>query len=122
VDHIRHRLLSMGGDAALYANSGLRTGLVPSLPSLCKAVVNCLQGLADAIRNNKGGESTTLTAAVSQVESELHALRESGATAPLALDYMLPFWSFVFNLMEIAESVVMLEAKSKALFNKDRGQ
>jgi uncharacterized membrane protein YccC len=122
VDHIRHRLLSMGGDAALYANSGLRTGLVPSLPNLCEAVANCLQGLADAIRNNKGGESTTLTAAVSQVESELHALRESRATAPLALDHMLPFWSFVFNLMEIAESVVMLEAKSKALFNKDRGQ
>ena len=122
LDHIRHRLLSMRGDAALYATSGLRTGLLPSLPKLCEAVANCLQGLGDAIRNNKSGDSTALTGAVSQVESELHMLRETRATAPLALDHMLPFWSFVFNLMEIAESVVMLEAKAKTLFNKDRGQ
>jgi uncharacterized membrane protein YccC len=114
-DHIRLRLLSMRGDAALYANSGLRTGLVPSLPKLCEAVAACLQGLAEAITNNKSGESTALAAAVSQVESELHTLRETHATAPLALDHMLPFWSFVFNLMEIAESVVVLEAKIKAL-------
>jgi hypothetical protein len=35
--------------------------------------------------------------------------------ARLALEHCLPFWSIVSKVMEIAESVVVREAKTKAL-------
>ena len=117
LDHIRIRLLSMRSDAKLYASSELQSGLVPSLPKLCEAITNCLEDLANAIRNNQSGKSTALSAAVIQVKTELQTLRETRATAPFTLDHMLPFWSFVFNLIEIAESVETLESKI-GLLNK----
>ena len=40
----------------------------------------------------------------------LAKLRAQRATAPLALDLMLPFWALVFNRREVAQDLMQLQA------------
>jgi hypothetical protein len=54
--------------------------------------------------------SAELEAAVRALDADLAKLRQQRATAPFALDRMLPFWALVFNLREIAQDLKELES------------
>lgn len=43
------------------------------------------------------------------LDQRLQQLRDARVTSPFSLDRMLPFWSFLFNLKEIAASVRLVE-------------
>jgi len=104
--------IGLSGDTVTYAASAVAANLVPSLPALCQQISEALAALGDVIAGK--GEIANLDAlqkAVTQVDQELTALRQARATSPLALDHMLPFWSFVFNLKETAAGIENLRQK-----------
>ena len=108
-DHLRRRLTAMAEDSSLYAT--VAPDLVPSLPSLTEKTAHSFLIVAEAVRTgNKKLDPQELDAAVRALEGDLAKLREQRATVPFALDRMLPFWSFVFNLREIALDVQQLES------------
>lgn len=122
LDHIRVHLLGLSGDTATYAASAVAANLVPSLPALCQQISQGLAALGSKLLGNAGLQKTApektkapapdaLQSAMDQVDRELKALREARATSPFALDHMLPFWSFVFNLKETAAGVENLRQK-----------
>jgi len=66
--------------------------------------------LSEAIRKGSSSpNSEELEAAVRELDADLAKLREQRATAPFALDRMLPFWALVFNLREVAQDLKQLE-------------
>ena len=108
-DQVRRRLTAMAEDSSLYMQAQLQPGLVPSLPKLVEGTAHAFVAIAEAVR--KPGEvinSTELDAALSALDADLARLREQRATAPLALDRMLPFWALVFNLREVAQDLNQL--------------
>jgi uncharacterized membrane protein YccC len=108
-DHLRRRLTAMAEDSSLYAT--VAPDLVPSLPSLTEKTAHSFSIVAEAVRTgSKKSDPQELDAAVRALEGDLAKLREQRATVPFALDRMLPFWSFVFNLREIALDVQQLES------------
>jgi uncharacterized membrane protein YccC len=108
-DHLRRRLTAMAEDSSLYA--AVAPDLVPSLPSLTEKTAHSFSIVAEAVRTgSKKLDPQELDAAVRALEGDLAKLREQRATVPFALDRMLPFWSFVFNLREIALDVQQLES------------
>ena len=108
-DHLRRRLTAMAEDSSLYA--AVTPDLVPSLPSLTEKTAHSFSIVAEAVRTgSKKLDPQELDAAVRALEGDLAKLREQRATVPFALDRMLPFWSFVFNLREIALDVQQLES------------
>jgi uncharacterized membrane protein YccC len=110
-DLIRRRLTAMAEDSSLYIQARVPAELVPSLPSLAEKTTRGFSALAEAIRaENNLPDSDELDAAVRALESDLAKLREQRTTAPLALDRMLPFWSFIFNLREVAQDVRQLDS------------
>ncbi len=52
--------------------------------------------------------SAELDGAIAALDADLAKLREQRATAPFALDRMLPFWALVFNLREVAQDLKQL--------------
>jgi hypothetical protein len=79
---------------------------MPSLPALVERTGLTFAFLAEAIR--KPGialNSADLDAAITSLDADLAKLREQRATAPMALDRMLPFWALVFNLREVAQDL-----------------
>ena len=58
--------------------------------------------------------SAELDAAIRDLDADLAKLRAQRATAPFALDRMLPFWALVFNLREIAQELKQLEFSAVA--------
>lgn len=116
IDHIRQRLMAMSGDSELYVEARIQSALVPHLADLCEQISEGLVALALAIqRPHKQSDLSHLDRTVLDVEQDLIALRRVRATAPLTLDRMLPFWSFVFNLKEMASGVMDLESKLPSL-------
>jgi uncharacterized membrane protein YccC len=112
LDRIRQRLLAMRRDTAPYAESEIRGGLVPLLLELCRSITEGLATLASEICGTGAGISLArLDRSIAQVETDLTKLRETRMTAPLALDQMLPFWSLIFNLKELAAGVRNLAEK-----------
>jgi uncharacterized membrane protein YccC len=110
-DQVRRRLTAMAEDSNLYAQVQLQPELMPSLPSLVEKTTRSFSIVAEAVRTgNKKSDPQELDAAVRALEADLAKLREQRTTAPLALDRMLPFWSFVFNLREVAQDVRQLES------------
>lgn len=110
-DQVRRRLTAMAEDSSLYAQVQLQPDLVPSLPSLVEKTTRSLSIVAEAVRTgNKKLDPQELDAAVRDMEADLTKLREQRTTSPFALDRMLPFWSFVFNLREVAQDVRQLES------------
>jgi uncharacterized membrane protein YccC len=108
-DHLRRRLTAMAEDSSLYA--AVAPDLVPSLPSLTEKTAHSFSIVAEAVRTgSKKLDPQELDSAVRALEGDLAKLREQRATVPFALDRMLPFWSFVFNLREIALDVQQLES------------
>jgi uncharacterized membrane protein YccC len=110
-DQVRRRLTAMAEDSSLYAQVQLRPELMPSLPSLAEKTARSFSIVAEAVRTgNKKLDPQELDTAVRALETDLAKLREQRTTAPFALDRMLPFWSFVFNLREVAQDVRQLES------------
>jgi uncharacterized membrane protein YccC len=110
-DQVRRRLTAMAEDSNLYAQVQLQPDLVPSLSSLVEKTTRSLSIVAEAVRTgNKKWDPQELDAAVRDMDADLTKLREQRTTSPFALDRMLPFWSFVFNLREVAQDVRQLES------------
>jgi uncharacterized membrane protein YccC len=110
-DQVRRRLTAMAEDSSLYAHAEVQPELVPSLPRLAETTARSFSVLAGAIRTRgKQLNPTDLEAAICELEVDLSRLRKQGATVPFALDRMLPFWSLVFNLREIAQDLKQLES------------
>ena len=110
-DQIRRRLTAMAEDGYLYLPAQVQPALVPSLPALAEKTARSFRALAESVRSQgRPVDPMELEAAVADLKSDLAKLREQGATVPFALDRMLPFWSFVFNLSEVAQDVERLAA------------
>jgi len=110
-DQIRRRLTAMAEDSSLYVHAPVEPGMVPSLPMLAERTAENFSALAEAVRNPaKALNSTELEAAVRDLDADLARLRAQRATAPFALDRMLPFWALVFNLREVAQDLKQLES------------
>jgi uncharacterized membrane protein YccC len=120
-DQVRRRLTAMAEDSGLYVLAQVQPELVPSLPMLAQKTVATFGNLAEALRSQgRPRDSAELGAAVRNLETDLAKLREQSATAPFALDRMLPFWSFVFNLREIAQDLRQLQSSLAQLARSRR--
>jgi len=109
-DQIRRRLTAMAEDSSLFIHARVEPGLAPSMPALAEKTAQHFTLLAQAVRDPAGKVSPVdLEAAVRALDADLAKLRRDRATAPFALDRMLPFWALVFNLREIAEDLKELE-------------
>jgi uncharacterized membrane protein YccC len=110
-DQIRRRLTAMAEDSNLYAHAQNLAELIPSLPSLAEKTAHSFSMVAEAVRTGtKNSDPAELVAALHNLDADLAKLREQRITSPFALDRMLPFWSFVFNLREVAQDVRQLES------------
>jgi len=110
-DQIRRRLTSMAEDSSLFVHARVEPGLAPSMPALAEKTAKHFMLLAQAVREGEREVSAVeLEDAVRALDSDLAKLRRDRATAPFALDRMLPFWALVFNLREIAEDLKELES------------
>ncbi len=111
-DQVRRRLTSMAEDSSLYVRARVQPELVPSLPALAESTARVFRELSDAVRAQRSELRSVgeLDRAVSALEADLAQLRERRVTAPFALDRMLPFWSFVFNMRELAEDLRQLSS------------
>jgi uncharacterized membrane protein YccC len=110
-DQVRRRLTAMVEDRSLYVHAQMEPGLVPSLANVVEKTSQNFAALSEAIRNNSSpSNSEELDAAIRELDADLAKLREQRATAPFALDRMLPFWALVFNLREVAQDLKQLEA------------
>ena len=115
-DQVRRRLTAMAEDSSLYTQAGIAPELVPSLPSLAEKTARGFSAIAEAVRTEHSmRDSIELDAAVQALEADLAKLRAQRTTAPLALDRMLPFWSFVFNLREVAQGLKQMESTLQQL-------
>jgi uncharacterized membrane protein YccC len=119
-DLIRRRLTAMAEDRFLYVHAQAEPGLVPSLPVLAEKTVQMFRAIAEAIRTSGTVvDNAELDAALQSLDAELARLRTRRATAPFALDRMLPFWALVFNLREIAEEMKQLPAILSSLLQEN---
>ena len=110
-DRVRRRLTAMAEDRSLYFHAQLEPGLLPSLPVLADRTTKTFAVLAEAIgKPDKAQNSADLDGALCHLDSDLARLRSQRATAPLALDRMLPFWALVFNLKEVAQDLKQLQS------------
>ena len=111
-DQVRRRLTAMAEDSSLYVNAHVQPKLLPSLSALVEGTARTFYDLARAVRAKGQAVSSApdLDRAVRDLDADLARLREQRATAPFTLDRMLPFWSFVFNLREVALDLKQLES------------
>jgi uncharacterized membrane protein YccC len=109
-DQVRRRLTAMAEDSSLYAHVQLQPEFLPSLPGLVESTGRAFSDLADAVcmHGKEMRSAPELEQAVQALDADLARLREQRATAPFALDRMLPFWSCVFNLREVAQDLRQL--------------
>ncbi len=110
-DLLRRRLTAMAEDRSLYVHARVEPGLLPSLPRVVDHTATLFSSIAHAVRTRTGlTEHSELDASLKDLESDLARLRSERATAPFALDRMLPFWALVFNLREVAEDLKQLQS------------
>jgi uncharacterized membrane protein YccC len=111
-DQVRRRLTAMAEDTSLYVHAKLRPELLPSLPSLVACTAQAFTDLGDVVcgRAKEIRPAQNLERAVRDLDADLAGLREHRVTAPFSLDRMLPFWSFAFNLREVAQDLRQLAA------------
>ena len=110
-DQIRRRTTAMAEDRSLYVHAQASPGLVPSLAAVADKTAEHFAALAQAVLHpGTTLNSAGLNGAIAALDADLARLREQRATAPFALDRMLPFWALVFNLREIAEDLKELES------------
>jgi uncharacterized membrane protein YccC len=119
-DQLRRRLTAMGEDSNLYAHARVQPELLPALPALVQCTANRFYDLANTMRG-QGSEMKSdedLDRSLQALDSDLARLREQRATAPFALDRMVPFWAFVFSLREIAQDLRELAGHMAELSRK----
>lgn len=109
-DQVRRRLTAMAEDSSLLVHARIDPGLVPSLPTLAEKTTQKFFSLALGVRCAKPLPSIGLDATIHSLDGDLAKLRAQRATAPFALDRMLPFWALVFNLREVAQNLKQLES------------
>jgi uncharacterized membrane protein YccC len=110
-DQVRRRLTAMAQDSGLYVLAQVQPELLPSLPMLAEETLRTFARLTEALRTlTPHLASVDLDGAIRNLETDLAKLRQLRTTAPFALDRMLPFWSFVFNLREVAQDLKELES------------
>lgn len=109
-DQIRRRITAMAEDRSLYVHAQIIPGFLPSLPTLAERTAQKFASLVEGVRTAKPIPSIGLDATIRCLDGELAKLRADRATAPLALDRMLPFWALVFNLREVAQDLKQLES------------
>lgn len=110
-DQIRRRITAMAEDRPLYVHAQASPGLVPSISLVAERTAKHFSAAAQAVRESKTTFDTSeLDSAIAALDGDLSRLREQRATAPFALDRMLPFWALVFNLREVAMDLKELEA------------
>jgi hypothetical protein len=105
----------MAEDSSLFVHAQVEPGLVPSLPALVETTAQSFAALAEAVRKRQGERpgkvsSSGIEAAILALDADLAKLRAQRATAPFALDRMLPFWALVFNLREVAQGLKAMES------------
>ena len=110
-DLVRRRLTAMAEDRSLYVHARVEPGVLPSLPQVAQKTSDLFTSIASAVRTRETSvNSSDLDAALHNLDADLEDLRKQRATAPFALDRMLPFWALVFNLREVALDLKHLEA------------
>jgi uncharacterized membrane protein YccC len=110
-DQVRRRLTAMAEDSTLYVHAQVQPALVSSLPRLAEKTARNFAFLSQAVRTReKNIDAAEMDSAVRELDSDLARLRKARITAPFALDRMLPFWSLVFNLREVAQDLKELES------------
>lgn len=109
-DQVRRRLTAMAEDSSLYVHAKVQPELLPSLAALVARTARGFSELAEAVqtRRKQLQSAEDIERAVNDLDADLARLRVQRATAPFALDRMLPFWSFVFNLRELAQDLRQL--------------
>ena len=115
-DQIRRRITAMAEDRSLYTHAQASPGMMPSIGVIAEKTAEQFSLVAQAVRR----PATTLSSAyldraMQALDQDLARLREQRATAPFALDRMLPFWALVFNLKAVAEDLKELETALLAL-------
>jgi uncharacterized membrane protein YccC len=112
LDRLRQRLAAMSRDVPLYADASPRPALVPSLVQLAEKTARNLRELASRLRTNtKHGILEDLDEVAATLDEDIRRLRRDQFTASSSLEQMLPFWAFIFNLREVAESVKVLDQR-----------
>ncbi len=110
-DQIRRRLTAMAEDRSLYMHAQVEPGLVPSMANVVEKTTQTFAALTEAVRKPSAPpNSAELKAAIRELDADLARLRQQRATAPFALDRMLPFWALVFNLREVAQDLMQVES------------
>jgi uncharacterized membrane protein YccC len=116
LNHLKQRLLAMCRDTDLYSHAAVVEELVPELNALTDETARTLAGLAVAVRDGKADfDVTGLDQTELELNRRLQQLRDARATSPFSLDRMLPFWSFLFNLKEIAGSLRLVREDLRKL-------
>jgi hypothetical protein len=100
----------MAEDSSLFVHAPIDSGLLPSVPALAETTTQKFSSLALGVRTAKPLPSIGLDASIRTLDADLAKLRAERATAPFALDRMLPFWALVFNLREVAQNLKQLES------------
>jgi len=110
-DQIRRRITAMAEDRSLYMHVQASPGMVRSLELLSERTAEQFAVIAGAVRSpGRSVSSADLDRTLKALDRDLARLREQRATAPFALDRMLPFWALVFNLKAVAEDLEELES------------
>jgi len=110
-DQIRRRITAMAEDRSLYVHAQASPGMVPSLAAVAQKTAEQFPMVAQAVRQPRTNVSSAdLDRTLRALDQDLARLREQRATAPFALDRMLPFWALVFNLKAVAEDLKELDA------------
>ena len=110
-DQIRRRITAMAEDRSLYMHVQASPGMVRSLELLSERTAEQFAVIAGAVRSpGRSVSSADLDRTLKALDRDLARLREQRATAPFALDRMLPFWALVFNLKAVAEDLKELES------------
>lgn len=116
-DLMRRRLTAMAEDCKLYVQAKVQPRFLPSLPALVESTTRAFKEISQAVRSPNATVRVLpeLEHAVRELESDLARLREQHVTSPFTLDRMLPFWSFVFNLRELALDLQSLADRVREL-------
>lgn len=116
LNQLKQRLLALCHDTDLYSRATVVEALVPELKALTEEMSNLFTSMATKVRNGNTEFSTEqLDKTERDLDRRLQQLRDARATSPFNLDKMLPFWSFLFNLKEMARGLRDLQQHLKKL-------
>jgi uncharacterized membrane protein YccC len=116
LNHIKQRLLALCRDTNLYSHATVVEAMVPELKELTQETVHLFEAMAAGVRDGETSFDTEkIDLAEHALDGRLQQLRDARATSPFSLDKMLPFWSFLFNLKEMAGSLRVVQQHLRKL-------